>query len=132
MPTLRDFNQKEKTIESHKLLIKSGYIRQTNLGIYNYLPFGLRVLNKIEELIDISMKSIHGQKLAMPLLLNADNWKKTGRWETTGDVFRLKDRHDVSHCLSPTHEEVVTEIVAQNVFSHVITIILVSNWKEIS
>ena len=119
LPTLRDFNQKEKTIESHKLLIKSGYIRQTNLGIYNYLPFGLRVLNKIEELIDISMKSIHGQKLAMPLLLNADNWKKTGRWETTGDeLFRLKDRHDVSHCLSPTHEEVVTEIVAQNVFSH--------------
>ncbi len=119
LPTLRDFNQKEKTIESHKLLIKAGYIRQANLGIYDYLPFGLRVLDKIEELIDVSMNSVHGQKLAMPLLLNADNWKKTGRWDTTGEeLFRLKDRHDVMHCLSPTHEEVVTEIVAQNVFSH--------------
>ena len=119
LPTLRDFNQKEKTVRSHKLLVKAGYIRQTNLGIYNYLPLGLRVLDKIEYLVDVAMKSIGGQKLAMPLLLSAGNWKKTGRWETTGDeLFRLRDRHDVAHCLSPTHEEVVTELVAQNVFSH--------------
>ncbi len=119
LPTLRHFNQKEKTVRSHKLLVKAGYIRQTNLGIYNYLPFGLRVLDKIEGLVDVAMKSVGGQKVAMPLLLSANNWKKTGRWETTGEeLFRLKDRHDVDHCLSPTHEEVVTELVAQNVFSH--------------
>ena len=78
LPTLRHFNQKEKTVRSHKLLVKAGYIRQTNLGIYNYLPFGLRVLDKIEGLVDVAMKSVGGQKVAMPLLLSANNWKKLG------------------------------------------------------
>jgi prolyl-tRNA synthetase len=120
LPTLRE-TPAEAAIPSHQLLLRAGYIRQTAAGVYNYLPIAVRVLNKIEKLVDLAMTTTTpaGQKVSMPLLLGADLWKKTGRWETTGDeLIRLRDRHQHEYCLGPTHEEVVTDLVANNVFSH--------------
>jgi prolyl-tRNA synthetase len=120
MPTLRE-TPAEAALPSHRLLLRGGYIRQTSLGVYNYLPLAVRVLDKLEHLIDGAMKSVEpmGQKVSMPLLLGRESWDKTNRWQTTGEeLFRLQDRHGSDYCLGPTHEEVVTELVAQNVFSY--------------
>ncbi|KAI7848299.1 hypothetical protein BDC45DRAFT_450456 [Circinella umbellata] len=109
---------KEQTAEdnvttSHGLLLKGGFVRQSSSGIYSMLPLGLRTLEKIENIIDEELKSIGSQKLALPVLLSAENWKKSGRWNASkGEFFRLKDRRDTDMLLSPTHEEEITQLVA--------------------
>ncbi|KAJ2879708.1 hypothetical protein H4R27_005146 [Coemansia aciculifera] len=101
------------------LLTKAGYIYQSSAGIYTLMPLAQRVIQKIEQIIDEEMRRVGGQKLAMPNLLTPDNWKKTGRWQSTGDeLFSFKDRKNATMLLGPTHEEEVTAIVKDMVRSY--------------
>ncbi|KAJ1999245.1 hypothetical protein H4R26_005147, partial [Coemansia thaxteri] len=101
------------------LLTKAGYICQSSAGIYTLMPLGHRVVQKIEGIIDEEMQRVGGQKLAMPSLLTPDNWKRTGRWQSTGDeLFSFKDRKNAMLLLGPTHEEEITAIVKDMVRSY--------------
>ncbi|KAJ3189442.1 hypothetical protein HDU85_003072 [Gaertneriomyces sp. JEL0708] len=98
---------------SQELLLRAGYIRQSSSGIYSYLPLGLRVLSKLEAIIDDEMRQIGGQKLSLPLLLSPAAWILTNRYHTTGpDMFKLNDRKGTGFLLAPTHEEEITSLVA--------------------
>lgn len=83
------------------------------------MPYGQRVLDKIEAIIDDELENIGCQKLSMPNMLTSDNWRITGRWETTGqEMFKLKDRKGADFLLAPTHEEEVTTLIAKEVQSY--------------
>ena len=76
------------------------------------LPLAVRVLHKIERIVDEEMESVGARKTIMPTLLSSEAWKKTGRWEDTGkELFRLKDRKGVDFCLAPIHEEIFTQLI---------------------
>jgi prolyl-tRNA synthetase len=82
------------------------------------LPMGLRVLDKIERLVDLAMAECGGNKLSMPLMLPSALWKRTGRWDTAGEeLVRLQDRKGNDYCLAPTHEEAFTELVSSSITS---------------
>ncbi|KAJ1344457.1 proline-tRNA ligase [Batrachochytrium salamandrivorans] len=118
LPTSKDSDPSANSA-SHDLLLRGGFIRQSSAGIYSYLPFGLRVLDKLEAIIDDEMQHIGGQKISLPCLLSSAPWKATGRWETTGpEMFKVKDRKNSEFLLSPTHEEEITSLVASLVSSH--------------
>ncbi|KAG2207722.1 hypothetical protein INT47_011842 [Mucor saturninus] len=112
---------KDKTSDnsaSHGMLLKAGFVRQSGAGIYSLLPLGLRTVDKIERIIDQEMKAIGSEKLSLPLLLNPEGWKKTGRWDgSKGEFFRLKDRKESDLLLAPTHEEEITQLVASELRS---------------
>ena len=119
VPTLRE-DPADATVPSHRLLLRAGFIRQMDhtAGLYMTLPMGLRVLDKIERLVDMAMARCGGNKLAMPLLLPSSLWKRTGRWDTAGEeLIRVQDRRGADYCLAPTHEEAFTELVASAVAS---------------
>ncbi|XP_064625243.1 probable proline--tRNA ligase, mitochondrial isoform X2 [Lineus longissimus] len=98
---------------SQRLMLYNGIIAQAHSGTYHLLPMGLRALNKLKKVINDGMESIGAQELALPCLTPGDLWKTSGRWDTTGsELFKLKDRHNIDHCLGPTHEEVITSLVA--------------------
>ncbi|KAI9209729.1 prolyltRNA synthetase putative [Polychytrium aggregatum] len=104
---------------SADLLLRGGFIRQSSSGIYSFLPLGLRVLNKLERIIDEEMQSIGGQKLALPLLLGTHAWKKSGRWKPAGtEMMNIKDRKGTEMILAPTHEEEITQLVASEISSY--------------
>ncbi|KAL2919523.1 hypothetical protein HK105_201170 [Polyrhizophydium stewartii] len=118
VPTTKESDASANT-QSHDLLLRGGFIRQSSAGVYSYLPFGLRVLGKLEAIIDEEMESVGGQKVSLPCLLSSESWKATGRWETTGaEMFKVKDRKHSEFLLSPTHEEEITSLVASLVSSH--------------
>jgi len=100
------------------LLQKGGFIHQVMAGVYNYLPLGLRVLKKIEEIIRFEMDSIGGQELLMSVLQPKENWQKTGRWDSMNILFKLKGAGDKEMTLGPTHEEVVTPLAQKMIFSY--------------
>ena len=116
IPTRRE-SPHDAVFVSHQLLVRAGFIRvSTAKGVYTLLPLALRVLAKMEGVIDRHLSAIGCQKLAMPILLDAEDWKKTGRWESTGEeLMKCKDRHGHEYCLAPTHEEVITRLVASEV-----------------
>ncbi|RHZ59311.1 hypothetical protein Glove_364g53 [Diversispora epigaea] len=122
LPTSKDISSsKDDTVkgESHQLMIRAGLIRQSSSGVYSLLPFALRSLEKLEKIVDQEMKNIGAQKLSLPILLSANTWKKTGRWETAGaELFRLKDRKDSEFCLAPTHEEEITQLISKEITSY--------------
>ncbi|KAG0198494.1 hypothetical protein BGX28_008048 [Mortierella sp. GBA30] len=94
-------------------------MRQSSSGIYSILPYGQRILDKIEHIIDDELERIGCQKMSMPNLLTSEHWKKTGRWETTGqEMFKLKDRKGADFLLAPTHEEEVTTLISREVQSY--------------
>ena len=96
-------------VPSHKLLVRAGYIRRVSPGIYTWLPLGLRVLRKVEQIIREEMEAIGAQELLFPALLPREPYDTTGRWSEYGDnVFRLKDRKGKDYLLGPTHEELFT------------------------
>ncbi|KAL7315213.1 hypothetical protein PS15m_006694 [Mucor circinelloides] len=98
---------------SHQVLLKAGFVRQSGAGIYSLLPLGLRTVEKIEGIIDAEMQAIGSEKLSLPMLLNPEGWKKTGRWDgSKGEFFRLQDRKESDLLLAPTHEEEITQLVA--------------------
>jgi prolyl-tRNA synthetase len=110
--TLRD-DPAEAEAPSHRLLLRAAYIRQLMAGVYTTLPLGLRTTRKIERIVREEMDASGAQEIRMPILLHAEPWKVTGRWQAYGEtMFKLIDRHGRDLGLGPTHEEVVTPLVA--------------------
>ena len=109
--TLRD-DPADAEVPSHRLLVRAGYIRRNAPGIYTWLPLGLRVLRKIENVIRAEMDLIGAQELLFPALLPREPYEASGRWTEYGDgIFRLKDRKGADYLLGPTHEEMFTLVV---------------------
>lgn len=107
------------TIDSLKLLLRGGYVRQSASGTYSYLPVGLRVLNKITAVIEEEMEAIGASRIEMPQLLSSNLWHKTGRVQSMGnELFRFKDRRGAEMVLAPTHEEEVTKLIGSDVDSY--------------
>ncbi|MFD2171316.1 proline--tRNA ligase [Tumebacillus lipolyticus] len=118
LPTLREV-PKEAEITSHRLMLRAGLIRQLASGIYTYLPLGLRVLKKAEQIVREEMERAGAQELLFSALQPAELWHQTGRWDDYGpELVRLHDRHDRDFVLGPTHEEVITTLVKQEVSSY--------------
>ncbi|MGM9937450.1 MAG: proline--tRNA ligase [Candidatus Ornithomonoglobus sp.] len=118
MPTLREVPA-EAEIASHQLMLRAGLIRKLAAGIYSYLPLGLRSLQKVQNIIREEMERAGAQELLMSALLPAEAYQASGRWEVFGpSMFKLKDRNDRDFCLGPTHEELFTQCVIDNVRSY--------------
>ena len=118
VPTLRE-DPAEAEAPSHRLLLRAGFIRQVMAGVYTTLPLGVRTMRKIEAIVREEMDASGAQEIRMPIVLPAEPWKATGRWELYGDLlFRLKDRHGRELLLGPTQEEVVTPLVAGDLPSY--------------
>src|SRR5205823_8201086 len=116
--TLRE-DPAEAEVPSHRLLLRGAYMRKLMAGVYVTLPLGLRVMRKIEAIVRQEMDASGAQEIRMPIVLPAEPWKKTGRWETYGDLlFRLRDRHGRELLLGPTEEEVVAPLVAGDLPSY--------------
>ena len=110
---------KEATTTSHQLLLRAGFIRPLTAGVFCFLPLGWRVYKKLENLIRDELNAIGCQEVFLPVLIPADLWKKTNRWETMDPpLFKLKDRHNKWFGLGSTHEEVITELVKDHIFSY--------------
>ncbi|MBI5886430.1 MAG: proline--tRNA ligase [Deltaproteobacteria bacterium] len=104
---------------SQKLMMRSGMILKVAAGIYNLLPLGLRVISKVEGIVREEMNRAGAQEVSMPVVMPAELWKESGRWDVYGkELLRFKDRHDREFCLGPTHEEVITDIVRRTVRSY--------------
>jgi prolyl-tRNA synthetase len=111
-PTLRD-DPAEAEVASHRLLLRAAFVRKVTAGVYTTLPLGVRTMRKIEVIVREEMDAAGAQEVRMPIVLPAEPWKLTGRWEVYGDeVFKLSDRHGREMMLGPTHEEVVAPLVA--------------------
>ncbi|XP_051788581.1 probable proline--tRNA ligase, mitochondrial [Erpetoichthys calabaricus] len=109
----KEGQQSDLSCRSQRLMLQAGLIFPSSPGCYHYLPSTVRAMEKLVRLIDEEMHLIGGQKLNMPSLSAADLWKRSERWMSMGrELFRLKDRHDADYCLGPTHEEMVTELIA--------------------
>lgn len=116
--TLRD-DPADAEIASHKLLVRAGYIRRAAPGGYTWLPLGLRVKNKVENIVREEMNAIGGQEVHFPALLPKEPYEATGRWEDYGDgIFRLQDRSGADFLLAPTHEELFTLLVKDHYSSY--------------
>src|SRR3990172_37768 len=109
----------DATAISHQYLVRGGFIDQLMSGVYSFLPLGLRVHQKIENIIREEMNAAGGQEILMPALSPKNLWKETGRWDTYDPpLFKFKDRHDKEIALGPTHEEVITDLVRRRVQSY--------------
>jgi len=118
IPTLREVPA-DAEIASHKLLLRAGLARQLASGVYTYMPLALRVLQKIQTIVREEMNRAGAQELMMPALQPAEIWQKSGRWDAYGpELVRLRDRHDRPFALGPTHEEVITTLVRDDVNSY--------------
>ncbi|MEH7387908.1 proline--tRNA ligase [Bacillus sp. JJ1521] len=118
IPTLRE-EPADAEIKSHKLLIRAGFIRQTASGVYSYLPLARRVLQKIETIVREEMERAGAAELLMPALTPAELWQESGRWYSYGpELMRLHDRHERDFVLGPTHEEVITSLVRDEIKSY--------------
>lgn len=118
IPTLREVPA-DAEVKSHKQLLRAGFIRQNTSGVYSYLPLAKRVLTKIETIIREEMEAINSIEFLMPSLQSAELWQESGRWEKYGpELMRLKDRHDRDFALGPTHEEVITTLVRDEIKSY--------------
>ncbi|MFC5603099.1 proline--tRNA ligase [Sporosarcina koreensis] len=118
IPTMREIPT-DADILSHQLLLRAGYIRQHMSGVYSFLPLAKKVIRKIENIIREEMDAIEAVEMFMPTLQPSSLWKETGRWDSYGaELFRLKDRHERQMVLGPTHEEVVTSLIRDEVKSY--------------
>ena len=118
LPTLKE-DPADADIISHKLMLRTGMIRQLASGLYTWLPLGLRVLRKIEHIIREEMNRSGAQEVSMPVVQPAELWIETGRWQKMGDeMMRMQDRHKRDFCLGPTHEEVITDLFRREVHSY--------------
>jgi prolyl-tRNA synthetase len=118
IPTLREDPAEAETV-SHRLMLRAGLIRKVAAGIYTYLPLGLRVIRKVEQIIREEMNRAGAQELLMPMASPAELWKETGRWDFYGkELLRFQDRHERDFCLGPTHEEVITDLFRREVNSY--------------
>ena len=118
IPTLREVPA-DAEIKSHQLLLRAGFMRQNASGVYSYLPLAKRVLQKIEQIIREEMDATGAVELLMPTLQQAELWQESGRWYTYGpELMRIHDRHNREFALGPTHEEVITSLVRDEVKSY--------------
>lgn len=102
---------------NHKLLVQAGYVRQVMAGVYTYTPLGLRVLNKISQIVREEMDAIGGQEVLMPLLHPSALWKQTGGWDKIGVLFKIKSRTDKEYALAQSNEETVTPLAKEWIHS---------------
>ncbi|MFC7363782.1 MULTISPECIES: proline--tRNA ligase [Bhargavaea] len=118
IPTLRE-TPSDADLKSHQLLLRAGYIRQNTSGVYSYLPLAKKMLTKIETIVREEMDAIGGSEVLMPSLQQAELWQETGRWYTYGpELMRLNDRHGREFALGPTHEEVITSLLRDEIKSY--------------
>ena len=106
-------------IISHQLMIRAGLIRKLAAGLYNWLPLGLRVLRKVEQVVREEMERAGALEVLMPSVQPAELWQDSGRWDIFGpELCRFKDRHQRDFCLGPTHEEIITDLVRNEIKSY--------------
>jgi len=118
LPTLKDAPQEAEVI-SHKLMLRAGMVRKVASGIYTWLPMGLKVLRKIENIVREEMDASGAQEVLMPMVQPKELWDETNRWKKMGpELLRIQDRHKRDFCLGPTHEEVITDLIRNNVKSY--------------
>ncbi|MDC0902065.1 proline--tRNA ligase [Gammaproteobacteria bacterium] len=118
LPTLKNSPQDAEII-SHKLMLRSGMIRRVTSGIYTWLPLGLRVLRKVENIVREEMNASGAQEVLMPMVQPRELWEETNRWKKMGpELLRIQDRHERDFCLGPTHEEVITDLIRNNIKSY--------------
>jgi prolyl-tRNA synthetase len=118
IPTLKE-NPAEAEAASHILLFRAGMIRKLASGIYDYLPLGLRVLRKVENIVRQEMNRAGAQEVLLPAVQPAELWQESGRWQVYGkELLRFQDRHGRDCCFGPTHEEVITDLVRRAVHSY--------------
>jgi len=118
LPTLKE-TPAEAQIVSHRLMLRAGMVRQSATGIYTWLPMGLRVLQKIAQIVREEQDATGAQEVLMPTIQSADLWRKSGRYDDYGkEMLRITDRHDRDMLFGPTAEEVITDIVANEVSSY--------------
>ena len=104
---------------SHQLMIRARLIKKLGSGLYTWMPMGLRVLKKIENIIREEMNQAGAIEILMPAIQPAELWKETGRWDLFGpQMLKISDRHDRSFCFGPTHEEVITDVVRNELNSY--------------
>ena len=118
IPTLREDPQDAEAV-SHKLMVRAALIRKLTAGAYSYLPLGFRILKKVENIIREEMNIAGAIELLLPAIQPVELWKKTGRYDILGDVLiKYKDRHGKLVALGPTHEEIITDLVAKEINSY--------------
>jgi prolyl-tRNA synthetase len=104
---------------SHRLMLRAGLIRKLAAGLYTWLPLGLRVLRRVEAIVREEMEATGAQEVCMPVVQPAELWQESGRWEQYGpELLRIQDRHERNFCLGPTHEEVITALVRDEIKSY--------------
>ena len=117
-PTLREVPS-DADVVSQQLMLRAGFMRKVANGLYSFLPLGWRSIKKIEAIIREEMDRSSAQEIMMPILQPAEIWKESGRWNAYGaEMMRINDRHDVEYCLGPTHEEMITTLVKNEINSY--------------
>ena len=118
LSTLRE-TPSDAEVVSHQLMLRAGMIRKLASGLYTWLPMGLRVLRKVEAVVREEMNRAAAQEVLMPAVQPAELWQETGRWDEMGDeMLRLQDRHERDFCFGPTHEEVITDLIRNEMRSY--------------
>lgn len=118
IPTMKE-DPADADVASHRLMLRAGLIRQVAAGIYTWLPLGVKVLQRIQAIVREELEVSNAQEILMPVVQPASLWKESGRWDEMGpEMARLHDRHDNEFCLSPTQEEVVTDLVRREIQSY--------------
>lgn len=118
LPTVREVPS-DAEVTSHQLMLRAGMIRKLTSGVYSYLPLGYRVIRKFEQIVRDEMNRAGAQEIFMPTVQPAELWQESGRWTHYGkELLRFRDRNDRECCLGPTHEEVVTDLVRNEVKSY--------------
>ena len=116
--TLKEAPQ-DAELKSHQLMVRSGYVKRLSSGLYTWMPIGLRVLRKIENIIRDEMNASGAVELLMPAIQPAELWQETGRWQQFGpQMLKINDRHENEFCFGPTHEEVITDIARKELNSY--------------
>ncbi len=118
LATLKE-SPSDAEVISHKLMLRAGMVRKLASGLYTWLPLGLRVLRKVENIIREELNRVGSQEVLMPATQPSELWKESGRWEQYGpELLRMKDRHGREFCFGPTHEEVITDMVRNELRSY--------------
>ena len=118
LATLREAPADAEVV-SHQLLLRAGMIRKTAAGIYNWLPLGLRVLRKVETVVREEMDASGAQEVLLSGVQPAELWQESRRWEEYGpELLRFRDRHERDFCFGPTHEEVITDLIRNEIRSY--------------
>ena len=118
LPTLKE-DPAEADIKSHQLMLRAGMMRKLSPGIFSYLPLGYRVIRKIENIVREEMNKTSSQEVLLPVMQSAKIWKESNRWDKFGPLMiKFQDRKDHEYCLGPTHEEVITDLIKDEVRSY--------------